>query len=326
MAAQYLAAGGNLDDLRKVVEAQDFGRSEVAGTIETTGPDGRPVNRMRDKFGGFIGDALPKAYEKKFQDTGGALGVFDPYTAQQTGSVGKTMTPGEMASNAVARQRLGVEQSNNAKPVWDSARGAWVYRPTADAPSGVAVPAMGADLKPLAPLDVSKLETDLRKEFNDLPQTKKFINAAPAYNAIVDASTRNNKQADINLVYGLAKLYDPDSVVREGEYDTIARSQTIPEWLKGQAASLTGMGGKLTPATRTQILQEARGRLSSYETEYNAARQTYEGIATQRGANPQNVFVPITGVGGNGGNRGGGQSDLRELARQELSRRGGGAR
>ena len=154
-------------------------------------------------------------------------------------------------------------------------------------PGGVPFPPKAAD--------IAKIETDLRKELNDLPQVKKFANATPAYKAIVDAAGRDNKQADINLVYGLAKLYDPDSVVREGEYDTIAKSQTIPEWLKGQAASLMGSGGKLTAQTRALILKEAESRLNSYRTEYDSAANLYAGIARQRGVNPQNIVVPIAG-------------------------------
>lgn len=138
----------------------------------------------------------------------------------------------------------------------------------------------------------AKSETDIRKEFADLPEVKKYKNSIPAYQAIVKASQTNNPQADINLIYGLAKLYDPDSVVREGEYDTIANSQSIPEWLKGQAQRLAG-GGKLTPATKSQILEQAQIRIDSYKSEVDGARQSYEQITKRRGLDPSNVFPAI---------------------------------
>lgn len=62
--------------------------------------------------------------------------------------------------------------------------------------------------------DSAKAETDLRKEFADLPQVKRFNSALPSYKAIEDAAKRMTPQSDINLVYGIAKLYDPESVVR----------------------------------------------------------------------------------------------------------------
>ncbi len=135
-------------------------------------------------------------------------------------------------------------------------------------------------------------ETKLRQEFADLPEVKKYKNAIPAYQAIVKAAETNNPQADINLIYGLAKLYDPDSVVREGEYDTIANSQSIPEWLKGQAQRLAG-GGKLTADTKKQIKEQAAIRINAYKGEYDGARKSYEEIATGRGLETKNIFPAV---------------------------------
>jgi hypothetical protein len=135
-------------------------------------------------------------------------------------------------------------------------------------------------------------ETKVREEFAGLPEVKKFKNAIPAYQAIVRAAKINNPQADINLIYGLAKLYDPDSVVREGEYDTIANSQSIPEWLKGQAQRLAG-GGKLTKETKAQIVEQANIRIESYKNEVDGARKSYGQILTGRGLDPKNVFPAI---------------------------------
>lgn len=135
-------------------------------------------------------------------------------------------------------------------------------------------------------------ETSIRKEFADLPEVKKYKNAIPAYQAVVKAAQTNNPQADINLIYGLAKLYDPDSVVREGEYDTIANSQSIPEWLKGQAQRLAG-GGKLTKETKNQIIEQAQIRIGAYKSEVDGARGSYEQITQRRGLDPSNVFPAI---------------------------------
>ena len=135
-------------------------------------------------------------------------------------------------------------------------------------------------------------ETALRKEFADLPEVKKYKAAIPAYKAIEEAAKSRNPQADINLIYGLAKLYDPDSVVREGEYATIANSQAIPEWLKGQAQALIG-GGKLTDETKRQVLQQARIRFDTFRSEYDGAKTSFDAIAKDRGFNPANVFPAV---------------------------------
>jgi hypothetical protein len=140
-----------------------------------------------------------------------------------------------------------------------------------------------------------EMETGYRKEFNSLPEVTRYKAAIPAYKAIESAVTRPGAQSEINLIYGLAKLYDPESVVREGEYATIANSQAIPEWLKGQAQRLAG-GGRLTDATKQQILTEAQARIGTFQTEYEGAKQTYEGIVGRQGLDSRNIFTPVGSV------------------------------
>lgn len=135
-------------------------------------------------------------------------------------------------------------------------------------------------------------ETELRKEFANLPEVKNLKEAIPAYQAVVKAAKVNNPQADINLVYGLAKLYDPTSVVREGEYNTIANSQAIPEIIKGYAQRLAG-GGRLTEDTKRQIIEQANSRIEAYKSEVEGARRGYNDIARRGGLTPENVFVPV---------------------------------
>lgn len=140
--------------------------------------------------------------------------------------------------------------------------------------------------------NVVKTETDLRKEFADLPEVKRYKAAYPSFKAIEDAAKTANPQADINLIYGLAKLYDPESVVREGEYATIANSQAIPERVKSIAQSLMG-GGKLTPETKRQIIEQARNRMAGFEGEYSKAQESYGNIAKGRGARTENVTPKV---------------------------------
>ena len=121
-------------------------------------------------------------------------------------------------------------------------------------------------------------ETALRKEFNTLPEVVGYKAAIPAFKAVQDAATRLTPQSDINIIYGIAKLYDPTSVVREGEYATIANSQAIPERIKSLAQQIQGKG-KLTPETRAQLMVEARQRIGTLQGESNGAKSTYEGIA-----------------------------------------------
>lgn len=131
--------------------------------------------------------------------------------------------------------------------------------------------------------------TSLRKEFEGLPEVKDYKQALPAYNSIIDAAKRNSPQSDINLVYGIAKIYDPSSVVREGEYATIANSANIPEKIKGYAQYLAG-GGRFTPEVKAALIKEATGRMKSFEDQFVSAQNNYKTISKNSGADPSLLF------------------------------------
>lgn len=139
---------------------------------------------------------------------------------------------------------------------------------------------------------VGEVSTAIRKEFESLPEVKNYKQALPSYKGIEDAVKRNTPMSDINIVYGIAKLYDPNSVVREGEYSTVANAPGIPERVKGWVSYVAG-GGKLTDEVKRQILTEGQSRMETFENEYGGARSRYSDIASRSGADatlvvPQN--------------------------------------
>ena len=187
--------------------------------------------------------------------------------------------PPEIAKLIAARDKL--PPGHPARQIFDDA----IRKATTSAP-GTTVNVNTAQDKTF------ENETALRKEFNTLPEVVGYKAAIPAFKAVEDASKRLTPQSDINLIYGIAKLYDPTSVVREGEYATIANSQAIPERIKSLAQQIQG-NGKLTPETRAQLMVEARQRIGTLQGEYNGAKSTYEGIANKRQLDTGNVFAPV---------------------------------
>jgi hypothetical protein len=137
---------------------------------------------------------------------------------------------------------------------------------------------------------VGEVSTGIRKEFEGLPEVRNYKQALPSYRGIEDAVKRNTPMSDINIVYGIAKLYDPNSVVREGEYATVANAPGIPERVKGWVQYVAG-GGKLTDEVKKQILTEAQSRMSTFDKEYGAARDRYSDIAKRSSADPS-LVVP----------------------------------
>ena len=133
--------------------------------------------------------------------------------------------------------------------------------------------------------DVSKL----RSEIANLPSYKNLAQAAPIYNSMFDAAGRNTKAADLNMVYGLGKIMDPGSVVREGEIQMAKDAQGWQEKLNGMLAQINNKGA-LTPEGRQAIMQKAHSRIQSYKGLYDQDAKMFRGIAERNRANPADVL------------------------------------
>lgn len=97
-----------------------------------------------------------------FHDAGGKVLALNPYTGGQVNSFDKTMTPGEVAADALGHDRLAVErgtldlsksrfafdQANADRPIFDTNAGGFVQRPTAANPQGGFIPVAGIPAKP----------------------------------------------------------------------------------------------------------------------------------------------------------------------------------
>jgi hypothetical protein len=138
---------------------------------------------------------------------------------------------------------------------------------------------------PAAQDDVSKLRTEIQ----GLPSYKNLSQAAPVYTAMADAASQNSKASDLNLIYGLGKIMDPGSVVREGEMMMAKNTAGWSETLKGAVNSLNG-GAALTPDTRIALMREAKGRLDAFRTSFDQDMQQYSGIVDRNRMNSADVI------------------------------------
>lgn len=135
----------------------------------------------------------------------------------------------------------------------------------------------------------SKLADDFRAEV----PVKTFREAVPVMNSMREAIGRNTKAADLNLVYGLAKIMDPNSVVREGEVLTVSKTASLPDWLLGNINSLNG-GGRLTPETRAALMTEAESRFGQFQQAHDRTANLYTDRAKRYGLNPSDVVITPT--------------------------------
>jgi hypothetical protein len=135
---------------------------------------------------------------------------------------------------------------------------------------------------------------NLRKEFNAHPAVKNFSDIAPIYNAALKAP--DTPAGDFALIYGVGKILDPGSVVREGEMGMVIKSGSPAERVNGFLQYLQG-NGRLTPQMRKELNAMLGNAVGERETVYKQARSTYEGLATERGYDPAKIFVGSPEVG-----------------------------
>ena len=133
-------------------------------------------------------------------------------------------------------------------------------------------------------------ERDLRRDAVADKQYERFQQAVPVYQSMVETGGRDTKFSDLNLVYGLAKIMDPNSVVMSGETIAVRDASGIPEGIMGFINTLNG-GGQLTPASRSALLKEARSRMNEYR-KAAAQQQGFYGAVADRAGIDRGLVLP----------------------------------
>ncbi|MFT4266560.1 MAG: hypothetical protein QM586_04950 [Xenophilus sp.] len=253
------------------------------------------MNRVYDKKGRYLGmdpnSAATLAYRAAMDRQEQA--AKDAAEAQRTGmqQAGATQRTGMEQSGAFNRTALEQQMADLRERA--AARQRDAQLDIERSRLGIDQERLGVDAYKATQGQAGKageVSTAIRKEFEGLPEVKNYKQALPAYRGIIDAAQRSTPMSDINLVYGIAKLYDPNSVVREGEYATVAKAPGVPERIKGWAQYLAG-GGKLTPEVKQQIVAEANSRMGTFDKEYGSVINRYGDIARRSGAD-DTLVVP----------------------------------
>lgn len=130
----------------------------------------------------------------------------------------------------------------------------------------------------------------LRREVQDLPSYKNLAQSAPVYRSMVEAAGRDNRASDVNMIYGMAKLMDPGSVVRESEMTIAQAVATLPEGLRAAVMSQLQGTGRLSPDVRTAIMEEAHSRVQAYQHMFSQDTGMYGGIADRSRINREDVI------------------------------------
>lgn len=156
--------------------------------------------------------------------------------------------------------------------------------------------------------------TSLRKEFDSQPIVKDYRQVITLYQR---ASTAPNTRAgDLSVVYALGKIFDPGSVVREGELQMSANAAPWLQKTLGQAQSQIKGSGALEPAVRAELLAAMRGQVDSIGQQYGELRQQYGEYAKNYSVDPNMVIGQDPTPQDQGAPSGGPPPDIAALLQQ----------
>lgn len=135
-------------------------------------------------------------------------------------------------------------------------------------------------------------ETDLRKEFNALPDAKDFPTIASSYRNVVATANNDSAAGDLSLIFAFMKILDPNSVVREQEFANAQNAASVPDVVRN-AWNRALTGERLAPNQRADFVAQARSVYENRATAYNSLAERYRGLAEDYGFQPDNVAAPI---------------------------------
>jgi hypothetical protein len=144
-----------------------------------------------------------------------------------------------------------------------------------------------------------KAAADLRGEFDNHQEVKTFNQISEGYNRVLGAVQQRiadpntvSPAADIALVFGLMKMLDPPSVVRESEQADARNAGGVPERIRNTYNKLL-TGEFLTDSQRQDFVNQANAQYKASRGRVEGLSKRYQKLAERQGLDPEDVvYMP----------------------------------
>lgn len=173
--------------------------------------------------------------------------------------------------------------------------------------------AAGGGSNGLTPGQVNTTVNQIAGAFDSEPIVKAYNTVNEGYQTIKNIGVNTNSPADdIAFIYAFAKIMDPNSVVREGEYNTIQQyAQTWADNFGFKAKRVFSNTNFLTPDAKQKMLNALAPKIKTIENQYNNLYSEYQRqINDAYGGSPRQLTNYAGGnTGGNTQSQEGGKFD-----------------
>ena len=212
----------------------------------------------------------------------GQLGMGPPVGPPPGATAAPPPAPAPVAPPATT----GGPATTAAPPPAGPAAAAPAAPPIVPPPQGPAGVSVGA------PVIQGSGDTQLKEVLNH-PTVKGAIDANRAYIEMTKARADNTPEGALHMIYMLAKIYDPNSVVREGEVATAQNTSPGMEKFWGIYNKQVDAKSPLSERAKESFLNEGYKAAQSH---YDAAKGLIDFAgerATRLGLDPRNVMPPL---------------------------------
>ena len=129
-------------------------------------------------------------------------------------------------------------------------------------------------------------ERELRREYEGA--TQEYRTVRQAFQKVEASLAQGTGIGDVGGIFGVMKIFDPGSTVREGEAATVQNSGGVPETIRGLYNRVV-TGERLTPAQRAEIVAVGRAQFGTYEQGYQSRVTDFTRMANDYGIDPRNI-------------------------------------
>lgn len=192
---------------------------------------------------------------------------------------------GKLVNPVVPVQQGLAQPSAPVKKAWGD------YMREAGGNEAAAKSLMDRDLE--APDKVLSKEEDLRRQFQAQKPIVDFTEMSKNMATIQQAAKDMSAVGDLDLGYSIARILDPNSVIRETEVGAVVDSQSMPAATIGRIERLINGDASIGVEGRRNLVNMAIRRYQVQKGLADSTTQHYNSLAQQAGIEPGNVtFLP----------------------------------